>query len=446
MRASTGVPPHGGDRRAVLGQIELAAHLETDRLVAGDVHRIGRLQIGGHVLAVDGGEVLRQQRHADARTSAVWMGAEEAQVEVRPLARVCGLEPSEHLHDQVATRPDQADQQRIEACRVRIGELRATGRNPEGGRFELRSGPHPAVAEAPLEEQAPQCIELVRAMLLVVEDPSPDWVMEEGPGQCVGDRSDVPHRDLTNVHDCIMVHGVLFFTPCPTDRPAGKRLDWSGRSGDYHGSPVSWSSPRRVFRTPWAGSILPRPGNCPDVRKSPTSSVQASGPLGVVAPHQATDPDESLDAEGEPDFSDAADSRDRNEPSSEIVLMREAGNTTVEFLSTAISMRVWRLRNWSANGWFIMMSEASPSDDAAIASPSAAMIFARFSRSASASLAIARFMSSGSWMSFSSTRVTSTPHSVAVSSRISRMSTLMRSVSARVSSSVCWPTTLRSVV
>jgi hypothetical protein len=37
------------------------------------------------------------------------------------------------------------------------------------------------------------------------------------------------------------------------------------------------------------------------------------------------------------------------------------------------------------------------------------MILARFSRSASASRAIARFMLSGSWMSLSSTKVTSTP-------------------------------------
>jgi hypothetical protein len=39
------------------------------------------------------------------------------------------------------------------------------------------------------------------------------------------------------------------------------------------------------------------------------------------------------------------------------------------------------------------------------------MIFARFSRSASAWRAIARFIVSGSWMSFSSTSVTLTPHS-----------------------------------
>ena len=74
------------------------------------------------------------------------------------------------------------------------------------------------------------------------------------------------------------------------------------------------------------------------------------------------------------------------------------------------------------------------------------MIFARFSRSASACRAIARFMLSGSWMSLSSTSVTSTPQSSVATSRISRMSLLIRSVSDSVSSSVCWPTTFRSVV
>ena len=92
------------------------------------------------------------------------------------------------------------------------------------------------------------------------------------------------------------------------------------------------------------------------------------------------------------------------------------------------------------------MSDASPSAAAARDSPSALMIFARFSRSASACLAIARFMLSGSWMSFSSTRVTSTPQATVATSRILRMSRLILSVSDSVWSSVCWPTTFRSVV
>jgi len=59
-------------------------------------------------------------------------------------------------------------------------------------------------------------------------------------------------------------------------------------------------------------------------------------------------------------------------------------------------------------------------------------------------------MLSGSWMSLSSTRVTSTPHSTVVTSRISRMSRLIRSVVAieNVSSAIdqIAQTTLRAVV
>src|SRR5271166_5469828 len=94
-------------------------------------------------------------------------------------------------------------------------------------------------------------------------------------------------------------------------------------------------------------------------------------------------------------------SRARKVPSSAMVDINGAGNTTVLFLSTPSSTRVCRLRNCSASGWAIMVSEASPKAAAASDSPSAAMIFARFSRSASAWRAIARFMLSGSWMSFS---------------------------------------------
>ena len=128
------------------------------------------------------------------------------------------------------------------------------------------------------------------------------------------------------------------------------------------------------------------------------------------------------------------------------MLISGAGKTIVEFLSTPISTIVCRLRSWSASGWAIITSEARPSSPAASASPSAAMIFARFSRSASAWRAIARCMLSGSWMSLSSTTVTLTPQSSVWTSRISRMFALILSVSDSVSSSVWRPTTARSVV
>src|SRR3954464_6368843 len=75
--------------------------------------------------------------------------------------------------------------------------------------------------------------------------------------------------------------------------------------------------------------------------------------------------------------------------------MSGAGNTTVEFRSTAISASVCRLRSCRASGWAIITSEAAASSPAASASPSAAMILARFSRSASAWRAIARLHAVG---------------------------------------------------
>src|ERR1700757_137683 len=65
----------------------------------------------------------------------------------------------------------------------------------------------------------------------------------------------------------------------------------------------------------------------------------------------------------------ALDSRSRKAPSSAIVLISGAGKTTVEFLSTATSTSVWRLRNCSASGWAIITSEAVASSPAARASP-----------------------------------------------------------------------------
>src|SRR5665647_3578669 len=85
----------------------------------------------------------------------------------------------------------------------------------------------------------------------------------------------------------------------------------------------------------------------------------------------------------------AAASRARKAPSSAMVVMIGAGNATVVFLSTPISTRLCRLRSCSANGWAIMVSEASPRAAAASDSPSALMILARFSRSASACWALA---------------------------------------------------------
>ena len=221
---------------------------------------------------------------------------------------------------------------------------------------------------------------------------------------------------------------------------------WHGGCSHYYLA----DSGRNVTQYPWSMETFYANVETPNLddferRQSASTPDTASavGP-GSASGRSLSDPTRARSGSG--GLWAADDSCARNEPSSAMVLISGAGNTTVEFLSTAISISVWRFRSWSARGCAIITSEASPSDAAAMASPSAAMIFARFSRSASASLAIARFIPSGSWMSFSSTSVTSTPHSAAVSSRIARMSTFSRSVSARVSSRVCLPTTLRNVV
>jgi len=76
----------------------------------------------------------------------------------------------------------------------------------------------------------------------------------------------------------------------------------------------------------------------------------------------------------------------------------------------------------------------------------AAMILARFSRSASACLAMARCIVSGSWMSLISTVRTATPQASVCVSMMSFTFWLIVTVSDRTSSSENWPTMLRTVV
>ena len=57
--------PHGGDDGAVAGERELLAWLEAQPAVTREVLRVARLEIRGHVLGVDCGEVLRQEPLAE---------------------------------------------------------------------------------------------------------------------------------------------------------------------------------------------------------------------------------------------------------------------------------------------------------------------------------------------------------------------------------------------
>ena len=122
------------------------------------------------------------------------------------------------------------------------------------------------------------------------------------------------------------------------------------------------------------------------------------------------------------------------------------GKTIVELFSVEISTIVWSCRSCRAPGWVEMTPAASVSLMEACSSPSAAMIFARRSRSASAWRAIARCICSGSPTSRISTRWTLTPHGSVWRSRDSASSMSIRSRSLRSWSSSWRPTMARSVV
>ena len=122
------------------------------------------------------------------------------------------------------------------------------------------------------------------------------------------------------------------------------------------------------------------------------------------------------------------------------------GKSVVELFSAAISVTVWRKRSEMDAGSRDMTPAAWDSFFDAWSSPSALMTLARRSRSASACRAMARFISWGRSMSFTSTADTSIPHASVPSSMWSRRILFTRSRSASSSSSSAWPTTLRSVV
>src|ERR671922_1854425 len=123
-----------------------------------------------------------------------------------------------------------------------------------------------------------------------------------------------------------------------------------------------------------------------------------------------------------------------------------SGRMIVDDRSELISSIVWRNRSWSDMGFSARTTAASLSRSEAWNSPSAAITFARRSRSASACRAIARCIPPGISTSLTSTIETLTPHGEVASSMIRCRISLILSRSDRSSSSWCWPRTLRSVV
>jgi hypothetical protein len=122
------------------------------------------------------------------------------------------------------------------------------------------------------------------------------------------------------------------------------------------------------------------------------------------------------------------------------------GRKVVVDRSEEISSIVCRKRSWSVIGFWLMTLAASLRRSDAWNSPSAAITFARRSRSASAWRAIARCMPLGISTSLTSTMETLMPQGEVASSMISCRIALILSLSASSSSRTCWPSTLRRVV
>src|SRR5215210_9566638 len=123
-----------------------------------------------------------------------------------------------------------------------------------------------------------------------------------------------------------------------------------------------------------------------------------------------------------------------------------SGRMIVEERSELISSIVCRKRSWSDIGFSASTTAASFSRSEAWNSPSAAITFARRSRSASACRAIARCMPPGISTSLTSTIETLMPQGEVDSSMISCRIELILSRSESSSSSRCCPSTDRSVV
>src|ERR671922_1036834 len=123
-----------------------------------------------------------------------------------------------------------------------------------------------------------------------------------------------------------------------------------------------------------------------------------------------------------------------------------SGRMIVDDRSELISSIVWRNRSWSDIGFSARTTAASFSRSDAWNSPSAAITFARRSRSASACRAIARCIPLGISTSLTSTIETLMPQGDVASSMISCKIALILSRSESSSSSTCWPSTDRSVV
>src|SRR3954471_16675792 len=80
------IAPHATHRGLAPGRRELAHLDEAEALVAVVVRAVARFEVGGRALLVQPAQVLREQAHPLALSAVVRVGAEQAQLPVRPVA------------------------------------------------------------------------------------------------------------------------------------------------------------------------------------------------------------------------------------------------------------------------------------------------------------------------------------------------------------------------
>ena len=179
----TGGQPAGG--------LELAGRLEAEPLVAGVVRRVRRLEVRRHVLGVDALEVVGDEGNAEAAPAMVGMRADEAEVVVRDVVWVVGIEEMHRLGHVLAVRAEELAQHRRHQRLFFRCALRATRLDPDRRRFARLGHPHLTASNRGVDPEAPPHRELRRATFRVGERPAPNRIAIERPRHRGGDRVDV---------------------------------------------------------------------------------------------------------------------------------------------------------------------------------------------------------------------------------------------------------------
>ena len=144
------------------------------------VRGIGGLEVGGGALAVDQLQVVRKEPHANALPTEVRMRAEEAQVVVRLIAGMVGVESREELQVAPSLVTQVLSGESLETLLLFGRHLGAVRWYPDGRGLASRRDPGLGVAQRTVDEDAPELRVVMRAATLYGHGPAPKWIVGEG--------------------------------------------------------------------------------------------------------------------------------------------------------------------------------------------------------------------------------------------------------------------------